>query len=40
MELMDDSLDWVKANKNYVFWEKPELPVKFRRRAGFEREEY
>jgi hypothetical protein len=29
MKLMDDDLDWVKSNKNYVFWEKPELPVQF-----------
>ena len=29
MKLMDDNLDWVKENKNYVFWEKPALPVQF-----------
>ncbi|KAK5046900.1 hypothetical protein LTR84_007254 [Exophiala bonariae] len=29
MKLMDDNLDWVKSNKNYVFWEKPSLPVQF-----------
>lgn len=29
MRLMDDDLDWVKENKNYVFWEKPALPVQF-----------
>lgn len=34
MKLMDDDLDWVKANKNFVFWEKPELPVQFNRRTG------
>ena len=33
MQLMDDNLDWFKANKNYVFWEKPSLPVLFRRRS-------
>lgn len=32
MELKDDTLDWVQANKNYVFWEKPALPIQFRRR--------
>jgi hypothetical protein len=31
MKLMDDDLDWVKANKNYVFWEKPALPIQFYR---------
>lgn len=29
MKLTDDSLDWVKSNKNYVFWEKPALPIQF-----------
>lgn len=32
-ELTNDNLDWLKANKNYVFWEKPALPVLFRRRV-------
>lgn len=34
MKLMDDNLDWVKANKNYVFWEKPALPIQFSRVEG------
>jgi len=29
MRLMDDSLDWVAQNKNYVFWDKPSLPIQF-----------
>ena len=29
MKLMNDSLDWTKENKNYVFWEKPALPIQF-----------
>ena len=32
MQLVDDKLDWEKENKNYVFWEKPALPVLFTRR--------
>lgn len=31
MELQDDDLDWDQANKNYVFWEKPALPILFKR---------
>ena len=33
---IDDSRqqDWVGESKNYVFWEKPELPVQFRFRGG------
>lgn len=31
-KLDDDNLDWDAANRSYVFWEKPELPVKFQRR--------
>lgn len=34
MTLMDKELDWGKANKNYVFWDKPELPIQFHRREG------
>ena len=26
--LVDDKLDWVTANKTFVFWKKPELYVK------------
>ena len=32
MELTDDKLDWNLMNKNYVFWEKPSLPIRFRPR--------
>ena len=34
MRLLDDNLDWFTANKNYVFWEKPSLPVLVHRRPS------
>lgn len=32
-ELVDQELDWVARSKSYGFWKKPQLQVKFRRRA-------
>jgi hypothetical protein len=32
--LTDDNLDWDAANKSYVFWDKPQLPVQFQRRLA------
>ena len=33
-KLMDDNLDWNAANRSYVFWDKPKLPVQFQHRQG------
>ncbi len=34
VELVDHSLDWLRDNKLYFLWEKPELKIRVRRRAG------
>lgn len=34
LALVDDSLNWVAANKTYVFWKKPELWARITARHG------
>lgn len=34
MELMDKRLDWDGDSKCYTLWQKPDLNIKFTRRAG------